>query len=520
MFRLAAAVASVLLWTGPAVAQTSGSTIAVAAGGDLQGALNRARPGDTITLEPGATYVGNFVLPSRPGGSDAFITLRSAAPDTRLPGAGIRITPAAAPQLPKLRSPNSLPALSTAPGAHHYRLLFLEFLANAQGAGDIIALGDGSPAQNTLSLVPHDLIVDRCYIHGDAAQGQKRGISLNSATTSLVNSHISDIKLAGQDTQALAGWNGPGPFTITNNYLEAAGENIIFGGSDPAIPNLVPSDISIAGNHITRPTAWRAERWTVKNLLELKNARRVTIARNLLEHNWQGGQSGFAVLFTPRNQDGRCPWCQVEEVVFEENVVRHSAAGIVILGYDDQHPSRQTRNIAIRHNVFSDIDSSRWGGNGYFLMLLGGARDVVVDHNTIIQPKAHGILTVDGPPVLGFVFTNNLVRHNDYGIIGANRGPGDDTIRAYFPGSRIVNNVIAEGDPRRYPEGNLFPSTAEFVRQFASYEGGDYRLASGSRWRGAGTDGLDLGASQGSSREREAPSPRLPDAGLPEPRPF
>jgi hypothetical protein len=127
-------------------------------------------------------------------------------------------------------------------------------------------------------------------------------------------------------------------------------------------------------------------------------------------------------------------------------------------------------------------------------MLLNGARDIVIDHNTIIQENAYGILQVGGPPVLGFVFTNNITRHNAYGFKGDNRAPGLDSIRAFFPAYTISSNVIADGEPRLHPGGNMFPSTAEFRRQFVSYESGDYRLAAGSRWRGRAADGLDLGA--------------------------
>jgi len=41
------------------------ATVNVPPGGDLQKALNAAKPGDVITLQPGATYTGNFVLPDR-----------------------------------------------------------------------------------------------------------------------------------------------------------------------------------------------------------------------------------------------------------------------------------------------------------------------------------------------------------------------------------------------------------------------------------------------------------------------
>jgi hypothetical protein len=492
----------------PSLAGQAGSTIVVPAGGDLQAAIDRARPGDTILLDP-ATYVGNFVLPPKSTGGNAFITIRSSAVDARLPRDGQRIDPSYAAHLPKLRSPNASPALATAPGAHHYRLLFLELQANSGGFGDIVALGDASAAQNSLAQAPHDLIVDRCYIHGDPVIGQKRGIALNSASTSILNSYVADIKTVGQDTQAVGGVNGPGPFTISNNYLEAAGENVMFGGADPAIANLVPSDITITGNHIAKPVAWRSERWTVKNLLELKNARRVTISGNVLEYNWAAAQTGFAVLFTVRNQDGRCPWCQVEDVLFEGNVVRHSAAGVNILGHDDLQPSRQTRGITIRRNVFADIDNKKWGGNGYFLLITGGPRDIHVDHNTIVQENAYGILAVGGPPVLGFVFTNNVVRHNAYGMKGDDRAPGLDTIRAYFPASLITANAIADGEDRLYPRGNVFPSSAEFRRQFVSYEAGDYRLIPGSVWRRAGTDGGDLGAPGAPIQPPRGPGARL-----------
>jgi hypothetical protein len=484
---IAARVCALLLLTAPAIA----ATINVPSGGNLQTAINNAQAGDTIALQAGATYTGNFKLPNKNG--TALITIRTAG-DAGLPGGGGRISPSHASLLAKVRSGSSSPAFETATGAHHWRLQLLEIQANNNGTGDIVTLGDGSKAQNSLSQIPNNLVVDRVYIHGDPAKGQKRGIALNSASTTITGSYIADVKAVGQDSQAIGGWNGPGPYTITNNYLEAAGENLMFGGADPGVPNLVPADITIADNLFAKQPAWRSENWVVKNLFELKNARRVTITRNTFEYNWQGGQSGYAVVFTVRNQDGNCPWCQVDHVTFQQNVVRHSAAGVQILGYDNNHPSQQTQAIVIRNNLFADIDSKNWGGNGYFLSLTGGARDITIDHNTIIQDHASGIVQADGAPVLGFVFTNNLARHNNYGIIGTNHGVGNDSIGAFMPGSDITRNVMAGGAASKYPGGNSFPTAAQFEGQFVAYGGGDYRLAGSSPWRGAATDGLDLGA--------------------------
>src|SRR5207302_3361023 len=120
----------------------------------------------------------------------------------------------------------------------------------------------------------------------------------------------------------------------------------------------------------------------------------------------------------------------------------------------------------------------------------------------------------DGAPVLGFTYTNNLARHNSYGFIGTDHGVGNDSISAYLPGSNITRNVLAGGASSKYPGGNTFPSTAQFEGQFASYAGADYHLIAGSAWRGAGTDGRDLGAlfdqATGGGASSSAPSAPAP----------
>jgi hypothetical protein len=480
-------VTCVLLTAGarPALA---GPVITVNAAGDLQAAIDRAQPGDTLVLEAGATFTGNFVLKIKTGA--AYITIRSSAPDSALPLPTERIDPSYAPHLPKIQSGNGMQAMVTAPGAHHYRLLALEFLATDQGNGDILDLGDGSQAQNTLASVPHDLIVDRVYIHGDLTYGQKRGIGLNSASTSVINSYIADIKAVGMDSQAICGWNGPGPFTIANNYLEAAGENVLFGGADPAIPNLVPSDITFKHNHLAKPLAWRTQSWTVKNLFELKNAQRVIIDGNLLEYVWPAAQAGYAVAFTPRNQDGTAPWSVVQQVQFTNNVVRHVSSVFQLLGTDDGFPSQQTNNILVRNNLFEDVSSATFGGAGRLLLILGGAQ-VTFDHNTVFNDGASTIMA-DAAAATGFVFTNNIVPDNLWGIMGSNASPGNGTIAMYFPGGQFLDSVFAGSDSAIYPVNNYYPASMSVVG-FVDVARGNYGLARGSLYVNAGTDRHDIG---------------------------
>jgi hypothetical protein len=490
-----ATLGTALAVTGAGSSSAGGGHVLGAGPTDLQAALNAARSGDTILLDPGARYVGNFVLPAKEG--NEYITLQTAIDSRRVTLGGGRIAPEEAGLLAKIESPNAGPAIRTAPGAHHWRLSMLEI--QGSGGGDLVRLGDGTDAQSRLDRIPHDFFIDRCYIHGDPDRGQKRGIALNSASTAIVNSHISAITARGQEAQAIAGWNGPGPYLIENNYLEAATENILFGGADSAVPNLVPSDITIRRNHFAKKPEWRREgRWVVKNLFELKSARRVTVEWNLMEYNWLDGQTGSAIVLKSVNQGGRAPWSVVEDIAIRYNIIRHSGSAFNVHGGDPDRTSQRTRRIVIEHNLLYDISGETWGGAGFFFQVGGGAADLSIDHNTIIQDgtfvHVYGSENGQSVPVRGLRLTNNLTLHNQHGVKGDGRASGKATLAAFFPDAEFRRNVLAGGRADRYPPDNDFPELPEFFEQFEDPDAADYRLKRRSRFRHGGTDGGPIGA--------------------------
>ncbi|HSK08751.1 MAG TPA: hypothetical protein VK911_04190, partial [Vicinamibacterales bacterium] len=111
------------------------TTITVGAGDSLQAAINAAQPGDVILLAPGATFRGNFALPNKGPGTQ-FITIRTGGTDPNLPAPGARVGPGHASLLATIRSSNTMTALRTEPGAHHWRLELLQFAGNQRGYGD------------------------------------------------------------------------------------------------------------------------------------------------------------------------------------------------------------------------------------------------------------------------------------------------------------------------------------------------------------------------------------------------
>lgn len=58
-----------------------------------------------------------------------------------------------------------------------------------------------------------------------------------------------------------------------------------------------------------KPPEWKGAR-SVKNLFELKHAKRVLVEGNVFENNWADGQTGMAIVLKSTNQGGGNPWAQ------------------------------------------------------------------------------------------------------------------------------------------------------------------------------------------------------------------
>jgi hypothetical protein len=522
-----------------------GSTHLVKSGGNLQAALDSAKCGDTISLEAGATFQTRIVLPAKNCDDSHWIIIRTSASDAALPAEGTRLTPCYAgltslPGRPAFRcsSGNNVLAkltsdsgnlITLANGANHFRLLGLELTRPASKAAVYNLV-----VRESQGTADH-IVFDRVWLHGTAQDETTRGIMLAGTThVAVVDSFFSDfhcVSVTGtcSDAQAIAGGIGDqamGPYKIVNNYLEAAGENIIFGGG---AATRTPEDIEIRRNFFFKPLIWmrgqpgfvggrNGNPFIVKNHFELKNAQRVLFEGNVLENSWGGfSQSGFSILLTPKNQSGQCPLCVVHDVTIRYSTISHVGNGFTIgNGRSDAGAlSQGAWNESIHDMIITHVNAATYGGGAYLFQETNGnevrpIHDVVIDHVTGITDGPTTAMLIVGAnanqPLTGFTWTNNIFTAGSTGIVtsgggntncafpGLGGGPLGKLDRCFKP--YIFSGNILVGATGAWPKNNYTPASlnaVDFAR--ASRDGVDgLQLQAGSPYQNVGTDGKNPGA--------------------------
>ncbi len=523
-----------------------GNAVHVNIGGNFQLALNDVSCGDTIELQAGSSFAGPFILPDKHCDDQHWIIIRTSAPDNALPPEGMRITPcyaglaslAGRPDFHCTSKENVMARLILAqrgtsgllllaPGANHYRLVGLE-ITRIPGNGpsaDLIQAQAGAD----------HIVLDRVWVHGTAQDETRRGILLSGITTAaIVDSYFSDFhctSISGScvDSQAIAGGSSTlagGPYKIVNNFLEAAGECILFGGG---ASTTTPTDIEIRRNHLFKPMIWEAGQpgfvggptgtpFIVKNHFELKNAQRVLFEGNILENAWGGfSQVGFSITLTPKGYTdpnstiNRCPICQVSDITIRFNTISHVGGGVniatVLTGLGVRALAGGRFSI---HDVVMDDVTTQYNGPGTLVKIMNGwpknaLHDVTISHITGF-PEIHFLTLLDlasMPQMSNFIFTNNIVGAGRYPVWSAGGGSTNcassdvpvTSIAKCFSTYTFNSNVIIASPYAlsKWPVGNHFSDDFQAV-DFLNYTDHDYLLLPSSPYWGQATDGTNPGA--------------------------
>jgi hypothetical protein len=387
---------------------------------DFKNSLGSANPGDTIVLDAGKVYEGNFTLPAKSNPNNKWIYIVGSALSS-LPAPGTRVNPAAsAAKMPKIVSTNVTAPLTFSPGSNHYRLIGLEvYGASTYGCKPTATppancfgyalIGDQSAIGKT---PPDSITIDRCYVHGQPNIDQQRAIGVNASNLAVIDSYVSEIHMPGTDTQAIGLWFSPGPIKIVNNYLEAAGENVMLGGAGGLNNPWVAADVEIRNNYLFKPLSWAKvgvsippnNTMVVKNLLELKSTRRALIDGNTLENSWVSGQQGYGVVFTPRTNaiGGSGLLAVVDDITFTNNIIKNVASGFDMLAHDGPPNCLPTngctsvgeaKRILIYNNLIQLGDTTQVGytkSGAFGLLVLPDNSDIVFQHNTVLPPPNLG----------------------------------------------------------------------------------------------------------------------------------
>ncbi len=526
-----------------------GKVISVHARDNLQAAINRAGCGDTIELQSGEVFTGAFHFPQKSCDDAHWIIVRTSAPNSALPPEGTRLTPcfagvASLPGRPdfhcaathnvlarlELREREAIGPLLFEPSANHYRFIGLEITR----AGTLLVSALAIARQN--GPVDH-VIFDRVWMHGTGRDETTRAIYLTAMShVAVVDSFFTDfvcVAATGSctDSQVLGtgGGNTPsGPFKVVNNFLEASGENILFGGT-PA--TATPTDIEIRSNHLFKPLIWKpgepgfvggasGRPFIVKNLFELKNAQRVLFEGNILENSWGGfSQNGYAILLSPKNQENRCPVCTVTDVTIRYNRIENVGAvfSLINVRSDAGGESTAGERYSIHDIVATGVRGRQNGfaGSGLFAQLLVAAppmRSVQIAHVTALVPRAILGITNRGQ-FTNFKIESNILGSSDIDIENQGGGPANcafqperqgpgSVFKNCFADSSMTHNLfIGDGG---WPTGNISAKDLHSagIRELSGPEGKPYELCKEKNGEckkispalHAGTDGKNLGA--------------------------
>lgn len=495
----------------------------------FQNAINASTCGDTIILQAGSTYSGNFTIPAT--SCSGWILIESSALAS-LPASNNRVGPSNVPNMARVSTPNTSPAIAFLPNSNHWRLIGLEIttshVSTSKTVYNIILSGyqsDDSTGVTSAAQLPSYIILDRSYLHGLSTTNATRGFAMDGRYVAVVDSYCDEIHYNANDSQCFNSTNGTGPWLIQNNFIQAAGENVMFGGSAPSIINLIPSDITIVGNLFQKNLTWQNKaapyNWVVKNLFELKNAQRVLVDGNVFQYDWVAGQNHAIII----RAAGPPSWTSVLDVTITHNLIQHAPVAIALSPIVARsNPTVPTGRVLVQNNVMSDISCTSWGPGGQGVLFQLSVEpfpyimhDIVIDHNTGFgDPNTSGSCVTSGMAYIGsdtgfsnhitnLQITNNISNYGVDGISGDSCGTGGTSavcaLSGYASGYIYNKNVFIDSTGRSplstWP-AVTFWNTLSGVG-FTSYSGtnpglsGNFQLRSSSPYHHAGTDGNDIG---------------------------
>lgn len=426
--------------------------------------------------------------------------------------------------------------------ANHYRLIGLELTTFATPPTEVSL---SYQALVYLSGSNSDIVIDRCYLHGQGAPTRLlNGVELQGNNVAIVDSAFDQIDqwtnghiVPEVPSFAIINDRGGGPYLIENNFIGADGISVFFtdnGGT--GTPN--PHDVVIRRNYFYRSQRHQigsaisdGRHYYVRHHLEFKRGERILVDGNVFERSWADTQQGALMALTPRPGPGG-PGTYlpiVSDIKITNNLFRDAPAGFIITGHHTSQTSTtgtpakadfpaSLQRLEVSNNVFYNIDGSlvcpsplAQYPTGNFSIVFNtvlSPEDYVIVHNTIYKvPAAPGkaayVLSPSGftTPAASLLVRDNVMPANLFAII-AEGGVAEGTptlaknwTRGTNPAYWVDHNVFyAQANKQgNYPSGNYWPATESAVGFLSTTDPFQMALAPGSPYSGQASDGTDPG---------------------------
>jgi hypothetical protein len=308
---------------------------------------------------------------------------------------------------------------------------------NVTGAGSgthtIIQHGVMNPSDQ-----PDDIIVDRCLFQGVYDRNIRRLIGIHARNIVIKNSFLERAQDVNTDAQAIAGWNGTGPYIIENNYIDGATENVMFGGAIGENPNnpaagdnrgVTAADITMRFNYLPKlPERYHFDPWAPAMYVELGKVVRATVSTN--NRTYIATNSGVTGSVDPN-------WPTTPGDMVADGQVQWKTFGTTLNTHwhvKNNFELKAAERVLVEYNVFDRM----WADAQQFA--LNFKTDNQPSNCNATSPTCYVARTED------VIFRNNIVRSAPVAWTGT-RGPG------IAKNWTIVNNLFSDIDTFAYGGG-------------------------------------------------------------------
>lgn len=347
---------------------------------------------------------------------------------------------------------------------------------------------------------PTRMIVEQCWLNGNWDTGLlhkcQKVLRLDGEYMKVIKSRLEGCAGGGLETQAIGAINGLGKYLIDDNFLEAATENLLWGGGDGTMGNReYNADVMVRRCHLFKRLDWMGvNNQTVastKNFYEIKNGFRHVI-EGCEGENHDGNAQQHDLVFNAKPQSSAGPArvrCQDIWVRFSRFRASYGPLNVGAAAGDNGFRSNPgAERIHLSDSLWQDTRAGSNSADKIQIVGLatGNGRCLNVVVERVTMDCKNNMLTISATTTTNANTTPGLIFNDNvgYGLTryGDPFGNGGATGTALFNNTCGAGNWQCTGNVKYSVNGNWgtgltttnYRSTTQI--QFLDEAGGDYTL--------------------------------------------